>query len=609
MPLSYAAAASCKRQPLPALGARRPTAYLSVRAHRWTDYTFDQPSRRHFRNACPFSAPSKLGRHILNQESLAHLVADLLIILAAGLAAGIVCRRLGVSLMVGYMIAGTLIGGGVLGLVGHGSKALEGVATAGALLLLFSIGIEFSLSELQRLGQKFFIAGSVQMLLSAAPVTAIVMAFGMKWQTALLIGCASALSSTVLVFRGLAELGLLEAPAGRRAVSILLFQDIALAPLVLFAPLLSGQGEPPAAADFLELAGKAGLFVVTFIAVNWLLKRWAIQLIAELRSTELVCLFAIVMLGGACITAAALGLPAALGALAAGVAFSGTRLSVQIDSILLPFRETFAAVFFVTLGALLHPWVFLDEPGLMTLGLAGMILVKAAAGAVALRLAGVSWQNALGMGLGLAQLGEFSFLLLLEGWRGGVISEQDYNRTLFIALGTLVVTPLLLRYGSRLLRAQDRRQSTVKLGPEAEGADRVLVVGAGPIGRDVAAFLETSGWQVTMIDLSPVNLQPFAQQGFGTIAGDAREQETLRRASIDRMRLAILCLPNDEITTQTTTAIRLANPRCPVIARVRYLLNIVAARKAGAAQVICEEAEGARAILTSVQRMVAPPAL
>jgi CPA2 family monovalent cation:H+ antiporter-2 len=537
-------------------------------------------------------------------DATLRLISDLLIILAAGLLAGVFCRRIGASLMVGYMLAGTLIGEGGVGILGHESTALESVATVGALLLLFAVGIEFSLDELMRYGRAFFLGGTVQMLLSAAPVAAISMLFGLEWRAALLIAAAAALSSTVLVFRGLMELGQLGAPAGRRAVGILLFQDVALVPLVLVAPLLSGQGDAPAAADIATLAGKSALFLASFLLVKWMLGRWAIQLIAELRSTELVCLFAIVMLGGACITATQLGLPPAMGALAAGVAFSGTRLSTQIDSILLPFRETFAAVFFVTLGALLHPAVFLDEPVLMSLGLVGMIVVKAAAAALALRLVGLSWQSAAGMGLGLAQLGEFSFLLLLEGLRGGVIDQLNYDRTLFIALGTLLFTPTLLRFGARFLQGKEPRRPSIALASSGDGDDRVLIVGAGPIGRDVAAYLETSGWRVGLIDLSPVNLHGFAQQGFETTIGDATDPATLARAGIDHMRLAIVCLPNDEITAQVTAAIRRANPKCAVVARVRYLLNITTARRAGAADVICEEAEAARAILTSVQRIV-----
>jgi CPA2 family monovalent cation:H+ antiporter-2 len=269
----------------------------------------------------------------------------------------------------------------------------------------------------------------------------------------------------------------------------------------------------------------------------------------------------------------------------------------------LPFRETFAAVFFVTLGALLEPAVFLEEPFLMTLGLVGMVLVKTAAAAVALRVVGLSWPSAVGMGAGLAQMGEFSFLLLSEGFSGGVITEQDYNRTLFIALGTLVLTPLLLRLGARWFSAEERRPS-IELPETQDGADRVLIVGAGPIGRDVAAFLETSGWHVGLVDLSPVNLHRFALQGFDTCVGDARELATLKRAGIEFMRLAIVCLPNDEISTQVTAAIRRANPNCAVICRCRYLLNVSSARQSGAAQVVCEEAEAARAILSSVRRLV-----
>jgi CPA2 family monovalent cation:H+ antiporter-2 len=542
----------------------------------------------------------------LDHHAFTPLAATLLIILAAGLAAGVICRRLNASLMVGYLLAGAIIGsGGGLGLVGDESEALEGVATVGALLLLFSIGIEFSLEELMGLGRNFVVGGLTQMVLTAVPVAVISHSFGMNWQASMLISAAAALSSTVLVFRGLAELGQLESRPGRQAVGILLFQDIALVPLILLTPLLSGEGEPPTAAEFAELAGKSLVFLVSFLLVKRLLHRWAIQLIAELRSPELVCLFAVVMLGGACLTAVQLDLPAAIGALAAGAAFSGSRLSTQIDSILLPFRETFAAVFFVTLGAILRPAVFIEEPVLMTLGLIGMIAVKAAAGSIALRFTGLSWQSACGMGLGLAQLGEFSFLLLLAGLLGDVISEQNYNRTLFIALGTLIATPLLLKFGVRFLRSDEQhRRPRVSL-PEIEGeGSRVLIIGAGPIGRDVAAYLETSGWRVGMMDLSPVNLHPFAQQGFDTTVGDARERSTLEQAGIGSMRLAIVCVPNDDITTQVTAAIRAANHKCAVVARCRYVLNMAAARKAGAAEVVSEEAEAARAILERVRRVV-----
>ena len=196
--------------------------------------------------------------------------------------------------MIGYMLAGAVIGAGALGLVQSDSPALEAVAHAGALLLLFSVGIEFSVDELRGLGRPFLVGGSIQMLLSAAPVAVVTMLFGMHWQGALLVAFAAALSSTVLVFKSLAELGQLESPTGRRAISILLFQDIALVPLVLLAPMLSGNGPAPTAAAFGVLALKSAAFVTCFVVVRWLVGRWTIQLLTELRSIELVCLFAVV---------------------------------------------------------------------------------------------------------------------------------------------------------------------------------------------------------------------------------------------------------------------------------------------------------------------------
>jgi CPA2 family monovalent cation:H+ antiporter-2 len=178
-----------------------------------------------------------------------------------------------------------------------------------------------------------------------------------------------------------------------------------------------------------------------------MIRRWIVPTLARLRSVELIVLFALSLLGGVCWGAFWLGLPPAIGALSAGMMLSGNRLSKQIDTIVLPFRETFAAVFFVTLGTLLDPLVFLREPLLLTTGLMSMLVLKTTAAAIALKLNGLRWAAAFGMGLGLAQLGEFSFLVLAEGVGQGVISSTNYNRMLFVALGTLVVTPQLLKAG------------------------------------------------------------------------------------------------------------------------------------------------------------------
>ncbi|MBL4886330.1 MAG: cation:proton antiporter [Planctomycetaceae bacterium] len=531
-------------------------------------------------------------------NDISTLMADLLIILIAGLLAGSVCKRVGISLLVGYLIVGALIGTGALGLVSQEQRELEYLARAGALLLLFSVGIEFSLEELVRLKRYFLIGGSVQMVLVAVPLIITCLAFGLSWNAAVLAGSAGALSSTVLVFKALAEWGQVATPHGRRAISILLFQDVALVPLMLLVPLLTNTGEPPSLTTYVVLAGKTLVFVTAVILVRQVISRWVVTTLIQLRSVELVTLFSLSLLGGVCWGAYWLGLPPAIGALAAGVMISGSRLSKQIDSIILPFRESFAAVFFVTLGTLLHPMDFFDEPLLLTAGIAGILILKMAAATFALKLSGLRWTAAMGMGLGLAQLGEFSFLVLAEGVGQGIISSNDYNRMLFIAIGTLILTPPLLKFGLRWTgETLDERDDTEHTQDSSNPIQHALVIGIGLIGRQLALRLEIMGIDVCLVDLSPINLHPFAQQGFHTVTGDARDPKVLERAHAARCSFVVVSVPDDDMANRIVRSLREQNQTAAILVRCRYQSNIQLALKAGATDVVSEEAEASGALL------------
>jgi len=535
----------------------------------------------------------------VNTFDASRFMADLLIVLAAGFVSGALCKRVGVSLLVGYLVVGALIGEGGVGFVSQEHHELEYLARAGALLLLFSVGIEFSLEELRRMSRYFFVGGTVQMFLVAAPLTVACVALGLGWRPALLVGAAGALSSTVLVFKALAEWGQTASSHGRRAIGILLYQDVALVPLMLMVPMLTGAGAPPTFAAFALLAIKSSVFVVAVVLLRRAIAGWIVPLLGGLRSVELVVLFTLTVLGAVCWGALAVGLPPALGALAAGLLLSGNRLSKQIDTLVLPYRESFAAVFFVTLGTMLHPGAFLKEPLLLTAGLAGMLLLKSLAATVALKLVGLKWRSAIGMGIGLAQLGEFSFLLMAEGATFGVIGRDDYNRLLFIALGTLIVTPLLIKLGLRWSGtdgAEEREHDHAAPGGD-EPVQKAMVIGVGPIGRQIASRLETLGVDVCLVDLSPINLHPFAQQGFHTVAGDAREPEVLRRADVTHCRLVVVSVPDDEVAGQVVRSLRELNRGSFILVRCRFLANIAAVKKAGADAVVSEEQEASGALL------------
>lgn len=538
---------------------------------------------------------------------LSSIIVDLLIVLAAGWVAGVLCRKLGTSLLVGYLVVGAMIGAAGFALIPHRPHELEYLAEAGALLLLFAVGIEFSLDELVRLSRYFFLGGSLQMLAVAGPLVLIARGAGFSWPGALLAGTAAALSSTVLVFRALVELGHAGTGAGKRAVGILLFQDVALVPLLLLVPLLTGQGPAPTALEVAWLAGKSLVFVVGVLVARALVRRWLVNLLADLRSVELVVLFAVTALGTACWLASLMQLPPAVGALAAGLTLSGNRLSKQIDTILLPFRETFAAVFFVSLGMLLDPLLFVQEPLVLGFGLLGMIALKTGAATLAMRAVGLSWRGACGMGLGLSQLGEFSFLLVSQGSVHGLIRPDHYSRMLFIALGSLILTPWLLRIGLRWTEEESHLEGAEEGRPTLadETLTRALIVGIGLIGRQLASRLETMGLEVEMVDLSPVNLYPFAQQGFRTFAGDARDPTVLQRCEAADCRLIIVAVPEDAIALEIVRTARQVSPASHILVRCRYETNRGPLRQAGATQVVTEESEAAGRLLALCERLLA----
>jgi len=531
-------------------------------------------------------------------ESLIH---DLLLILAGGLVAALVCRWLRASVLIGYLVVGALLGHGVLDWVSDEGHQLEHFAEAGVFLLLFSIGLEFSLDDLKRLGRHLFVGGSVQMSLVAAPVAVLLVFWDLPWQAALLIGSAVAFSSTVLVFKALSEWGQSQQPHGRRAIAILLFQDAALVPLLLMVPLLTGSGQAAGLKDYLELAATSLLFVFAVVGLRKLLAEWLIPWFAGFRSPELVILFTIVSLGGVTHAAHSVGLPPAVGAFAAGLIFNGNRWTKQIDALVLPFRETFSAVFFVGLGLIFDPRLFWLEPTVMLPALLGIIVVKTIAAAVALRLTGLSSRQAFGMGLGLAHVGEFAFVLVLLGVESEVLAEPVYQRVVAIAVGSLVLTPLLMKSGLHWMRADESaEQPKPDVRPAIGPNQRATIIGAGLIGRRIATQLETTGKDVCLIDLSPINLHPFAQEGFRTVTGDAGDPQILTLAGIHESRITVVCIPDDEMAVRVVRSVRRLNAKDSMIVRCRYHANAERLRRAGANLVVTEEAEASTALLRAL---------
>ncbi|TWU56786.1 Inner membrane protein YbaL [Rubripirellula tenax] len=534
------------------------------------------------------------------------LVHDLLIILCAGLVAGLVCRWLRASVLVGYLVVGAIVGKGVLNLISDSEHQLEQFAEVGVFFLLFSIGLEFSIDDLKRLGTKLVIGGTVQMTLVGLPVAYVLAQMQMSWQTSVLIGAAVAFSSTVLVFRALSECGQSEQSHGQRAIGILLFQDAALVPLLLLVPLLMGGDNEVSFTQYSILAITSIVFVVVVIGLRKILARWVIPLFAGYRSPDLIILFTIVSLGGVTLAAFSVGLPPAVGSFAAGLIFNGNRWTKQIDALVLPFRETFAAVFFVGLGLIFDPRLFLSAPLEMIFGLVGVIVIKTIAATIALKLTGLSFKRAFGMGLGLAHIGEFAFVLVLLGLESGVVDELAYQRVVAIAVGSLVLTPPLMRLGLRWAGSDEHTDSAEpqRLGRETT-SKRAVVIGAGPIGRRIASQLETSGHDVCLVDLSPINLHLFAQEGFRTVAGDATDRQILMAADVSECGITVVCLPHDATAVRVVRSVRKLNRDGNLVVRCRYQSSAKKMQSLGVDCVVSEEAEASIALTRAITSLEA----
>ena len=531
-------------------------------------------------------------------------IEPLLLILTSGLMAGYLCRQVSLPPLLGYLLLGATLGEGLLGWISEDAEQVEHLAELGVFFLLFSIGLELSLEELRRMRWHLILGGGTQMTFIALPTAFVLQKFGWTLTSAILIALAVSFSSTVLVFKSLGELGKTSTNVGRRTLAILLFQDAALVPLLLCLPILAGSNEAASIGDWVRLIAATTAFLVVTVGLRFVMNGWVIPRIAKHRSPDLVVLMTLTTLGGITLFAHRIGLPPALGAFAAGLAFGGNRWSEQVDSLILPFREAFSAIFFVSLGLLFDPLEIVHNPMAVLGGIVLLIALKSIAAFLALVATGLPWQQSWRPSVGLAHVGEFAFVIMLLGASSGVISPEQQRLLATISGATLLASPFLIRWGFKSWETGSTDEPDESQELNFEGVDRrCVVIGMGPVGRAVVGRLEVVGYAVHAVDTNPLNLQAFAQLGFPTVAGDGRQEEVLKAAGIENARIVVVCVPIDEVAIAITRQTRELNPNAEVVVRCRYARSIALLRAAGANKVISEEARTTRELVTIVEQL------
>lgn len=530
------------------------------------------------------------------------LLRNLLVVIAVSLAVVYGLRRLRVPPVVGFLLAGILIGPGGLGLE-QDRTTIESLAEIGVILLLFTIGLKFSLQEMARLKLWVFGAGTAQVVLTMAAVMGLARLAGFDGRLGALLGAMVALSSTAVVLKLQEERGETSTPYGRFSLSVLILQDIAVVPLLLLVPMLAAGDTSP-----LRLAGGFGWSLVMVAAVLMaarVLFPRLISAVVRTRSPEVFTLTIILVALGTAVISGRAGLSLALGAFLAGVVISETPYSHHVTAQIMPLRDTFSSLFFVSVGMLVEPRLWLQAP-LDALGLPlGVVLLKATI-VVGIAIAfGVGGRAAVAAGLSLAQVGEFSFILAQAGMQGGLLDAGAHQTFLSVSVITMAATPLLMALGRRLSARAVGLGRLRPAWPEPahdadELRDHVVVVGYGVNGQHVAAALEGLGVQYVVLELNPDTVSRLQQQGLRVVYGDACQDELLTRASVQTARAMVISIADAVAARGIAAMARHLNPDLRIIVRTRFVGEVETLRQQGADDVVPEEFETALQLVALV---------
>ncbi|MFQ3581449.1 MAG: cation:proton antiporter [Chloracidobacterium sp.] len=534
------------------------------------------------------------------------LLRDLVLLLLISLPIVFVCGRLRLPTLIGYMLTGIVIGPSGLGVIGD-VHAVETLAEIGVVLLLFTIGLEFSLEKLVAMQRVVLMGGGLQVGLTI--VVAMLLARyggGLNWSPAVFVGFLVALSSTAIVIKTYVDRAESDTPYGRVAIGILLFQDLCIVPMMLFVPLLAGQRELNLFYVFKTMAlalGSVFLIVVMARRIFPFLLRWLVTL----RSREVFVSFAVLAcLGTAWLTAQA-GLSLALGAFVAGVVLSESEYSHQIVADILPFRDIFNGIFFVSVGMLLSLGVLVVAwpvvLGLVTLILVGKTLLAFAA----IKALGRTTRISLTAALGLAQIGEFSFVLLKVGLDAGLLGGDTYQIFLAASILTMLVTPFLIgaapAFGYRFCRWTGIPDAPDVASPELSPVSgHVVIAGYGLNGRNLARVLRAANIPYRIIELNIESIRAGKKAGEPIVYGDGTRREVLHAAGIERARVMVVAISDATATRRIAALAREVNPNLHIIVRTRFVSEMNGLYTLGVQQVIPEEFETSLEIFARVLR-------
>ncbi len=546
------------------------------------------------------------------------LLAGIVLIIVLAMAMLYLCLRLHIPTIVGLLFTGILAGPHLIGVISYGHE-VEIIAEVGVVLLLFTIGLEFSLKSLLKIGRAVLVGGGLQVLVTIAAVFLAVTRLGFGYGEALFAGFLISLSSTAIVLKVYQDRAAMDTQQGQTVLAILIFQDVIVVPMMLLVPFLAGQ-EGSAGRSLLLLSAKAVvIIVVVIVSARWIVPS-ALYRIARTKSRELFLLGVVAI----CVTVAFLtyraGLSLALGAFLAGLIISESEYSHQALGNILPFRDVFTGFFFISIGMLLDTGYFAGSPGKILLISGSVIAVKALIAVIAAILLGMPLRTAVIAGFSLAQIGEFSFVLSKAGLSYDLLSGDRYQLFLSVSILTMLATPFIISLSpavagflGRLPFRQSLKAGLYSLSgitaPDSfeKKDEHIIVVGYGINGKNVARAASIAGIPYLIIEMNPDTVRREQERGEHIIFGSADQEAVLEYAGITGARVLVIAIADPAATRQVTAVARKSNPNIYIIARTRYLQEVGPLYDLGADEVIPEEFETSVEIFTRVLKKYLVP--
>jgi CPA2 family monovalent cation:H+ antiporter-2 len=541
------------------------------------------------------------------------LLRDIVILIAVSVPLGIVFARAGLPTIVGFLLTGVIIGPSGLGFV-TGAHSVEVLAEVGVVLLLFTIGLEFSATKLLRIRRAALIGGGLQVLFTTLVVMTLSITFGIDLKVAFLLGFIVSLSSTAIALKLLLDSGEISTPHGSFSVAVLLFQDIAVVLMVIVVQGF-GAGSTAAEVDAFTMAKKLGTAVAAVAGIvlvaSVILPRLFFQVV-KLRNREVFILTIVLVCLGTALATAFFGLSLALGAFIAGIVISESEYAEQIVADVIPFKETFASLFFISIGMLLElKYLAAHAPSIV--GIAVAIIIAKAVIVVAIgQILRQPLRLSILAGLGIAQIGEFSFILIKMGEGYGMLDAGLYQTLLAVSILTMAATPFVFKASpavafavagrvGRAGRAARRHEETAEHGKTAV-SNHVMIIGYSLSGRHLAAVLKKTGIEHLVIDVAADKVADAKKSGHKAYFSDATHPEALKKFGVERAKIVVVGIDDPIGARRIVKTVSEMNPAATIIVKTRFLKEVEDLKRLGASQVIPEEYETSVEIFSRVLR-------